>query len=468
MMSIRRPVAKAVSCGNCQQLILRSFLCSLGGPLPTPQQIVPTQRRTFARARPVLNEARDRVQQESHVSSDINDHVLPRNETETEQHVEHEQPESGDFKGGSSAQNQHETSFRPAQLLQSSALPWYLQVQQPVQRHESPVAARQRIPELPEYPPKVLQPLMEHVSVELGIDDLNLLDLRSLDPPPALGSNLLMIVGTARSEKHLHVSADKLCRWLRTQYKFSPYADGLLGRNELKLKLRRKAKRSKLLSAVGTKSTADTELDEGIRTGWVCVNVGRVKDGELPETKDKAQRAEGVIGFGARTDGSNIVVQMMTAEKREELDLENLWTDMLSRADREQQAFEEENGDEVKAMAKQASVVTAPSDSHAELTSSPQPDQSNTVSSNYHPISRISGTGIGQHARLYSTMVRRVVMKDAATTTSVDSPTLLATMNDELQQMSINEASRALEGLFVAAGMHNVGVRTPTHAKTAC
>jgi len=219
-----------------------------------------------------------------------------------------------------------------------STVPWYLQVDQtPPEQHESPMAARQRLPDLPIHPPPILQPVLKHISVELGMDDLSLLDLRTLDPPPALGANLLMLIGTARSEKHLHVSADKLCRWLRSEYKMTPYADGLLGRNELKLKMKRRAKRSRLLSAVGSKSTAEGEIDEGIRTGWVCVNLGRVEGGELPEDVAKAQRQEGIVDFGARTDGCRIVVQLMTEEKRGEIDLEKLWTGILNRAQKERE-----------------------------------------------------------------------------------------------------------------------------------
>nr|POE72291.1 atpase synthesis protein 25, mitochondrial [Quercus suber] len=229
-------------------------------------------------------------------------------------------------------------------------IPWYLQQDsrpEPDSHEENPIVARQRLPDLPDNPPALLASLLERVSIDLGMDDLSLLDLRLLDPPPALGANLLMIIGTARSEKHLHVSADRLCRWLRTEYHLSPYADGLLGRNELKLKLRRKAKRSRLLSAVGAKSTADTELDDGIRTGWVCVNVGRVEGGELPENAEKLQRAEGVIGFGARIGGSSIVVQMLTEEKRGQMDLEKLWTGIMSRAKREKDKADLEDGREI-------------------------------------------------------------------------------------------------------------------------
>ena len=59
-----------------------------------------------------------------------------------------------------------------------------------------------------------------------------------------------------------------------------------------------------MLSAVGAKATADTEVDEGIRTGWVCVNVGRVEGGELPKSTDEVTREEGVIGFGTSTSGN--------------------------------------------------------------------------------------------------------------------------------------------------------------------
>jgi hypothetical protein len=217
---------------------------------------------------------------------------------------------------------------------EASAVPWYLQVDSP-RRAPQPLLEKQQIPDLPESPPPILQPLLQQVSIDLGLDSLTLLDLRKLDPPPALGANLLMILGTARSEKHLHVSADRLCRWLRSTYKLRPDADGLLGRNELKLKLKRKSKRAKLLG----KSTADNE-DDGVRTGWVCVDVGIV-DGAENSSLNVAE-PEGFVGFGRRTDGVRIVVQMMTEEKREEMDLERLWRGILKRgAPAEMEALEE-------------------------------------------------------------------------------------------------------------------------------
>ena len=212
------------------------------------------------------------------------------------------------------------------------AIPWYLRLPS-LAPTPSSLAERQKLPELPPDPPPLLQPLIEHVSIDIGLDDLTLLDLRHLDPPPALGANLLMIIGTARSEKHLHVSADRFCRWLRTNYKLRPYADGLLGRNELKLKLRRKARRAKLLGSTGSTEAANS--DDGIRTGWVCVNIGVI--GEAKSVSEEELTAAGFVGFGGQSEGVKLVVQMLTEEKREELDLESIWGGFLRRHQRKQE-----------------------------------------------------------------------------------------------------------------------------------
>lgn len=197
----------------------------------------------------------------------------------------------------------------------SQPVPWYLQVESPTPSPQLP-SQRQQIPALPENPPSILEDVLKHLSVEIGLDDLTLLDLRGRDPPPALGGNVIMIIGTARSLKHLNVSADRFCRWLRSTYKLRPYADGLLGRNELKIKLRRKARRARLASNSG----AGLEpADDGITTGWICVNAGIVDD------KKEKLREEAFEGFGKIAGGTRIVVQMFTEEKRAEINLEQLW-----------------------------------------------------------------------------------------------------------------------------------------------
>lgn len=193
-----------------------------------------------------------------------------------------------------------------------------------------PLSNQNWLPTLPENPPPLLRPILEYMSIDLGLDALSILDLRKLDPPPGLGANLLMVLATSRSEKHLHVSAGRLCKWLRSSHKLSPYPDGIMGRGEIKLKLRRKARRARLLRSVG--SSESTNLDDEISTGWICVNVGRIESGE--NALEPSQELESFVGFGKQVREITLVIQMMTVSKREELDLEELWGNALVRQEK--------------------------------------------------------------------------------------------------------------------------------------
>jgi hypothetical protein len=266
-----------------------------------------------------------------------------------------------------------ETASDPSPSASSPQLdadvPWYLKVEAPLPPSPIlPLLALQEIPPLPPNPPALLSPVLTHLSTQIGLDNLTILDLRNLDPPAALGSNLIMILGTARSVKHLNVSADRFCRWARKEFKLRPYADGLLGRNELKLKLRRKARRMKLAQSVG--NTVANGADDGITTGWICVNMGNVDEAVLagegedhdgddqdhaaPSTEPTADTSEKLrfkaqetpaegeeeyrnpsdedyVGFGSKINAPRIVVQMFIEEKRVEMDLEGLWHHRQSR-----------------------------------------------------------------------------------------------------------------------------------------
>lgn len=175
----------------------------------------------------------------------------------------------------------------------ADTLPWFLRVETP-HLASHPLAERQALPEIPPDAPPALEPLLKYLSQELGINDLLLLDLRAMDPPPAIGANTIMVIGNARSERHLHISADKTCRWLRTEWKMTPHADGLLGRNEVKIKNRRLKKRGRLVNT-------ETGAVEGV--GWICVDVG----------------------------SQGLVVQLFTKDRREEINLEKLWGKFLNK-----------------------------------------------------------------------------------------------------------------------------------------
>lgn len=269
-------------------------------------------------------------------------------------------------------------------------LPWYLRVPPPASPSSitRSTSTAPEIPSLPANPPPILSPLLQYIYTTLGLDSLTILDLRHhVYPPPALGPNLIMLIATARSVKHLNVSADRLCRWFRTNYKLRPFADGLLGRNELKIRLRRKARRQKLTASVGNTVDVNSRslgADYGITTGWICVNIGQVAEfvdghnnqeshqltnstceseasdnletpANLQPPKSKAQeRPEedeeeyinpapdyAYAGFGSSSTAPRIVVQMFTEEKRAEVDLEGLWSARQERKARQDRDFEE-------------------------------------------------------------------------------------------------------------------------------
>ena len=218
----------------------------------------------------------------------------------------------------------------PTPSTTTPPIPWYLK-QQSAPR--APVLAA-HIPDLPPNPPPILPALLEYLAITAGLDDLHLLDLRDLDPPPALGPKLIMLLATARSERHLHVAADRFARWLRREHGLKANAAGLLGRNELKIKLRRKAKRMRMLANVGG-AMPEGNIDDGIRTGWICCTLSKV-EAHPQDTHMPGDDVTEFVGFRDVKPGVNVVVQMFTEEKREETDLETLWGGVLRTRKREE------------------------------------------------------------------------------------------------------------------------------------
>lgn len=197
--------------------------------------------------------------------------------------------------------------------------PWYLQEEAP--RHPSLVQHSQPLPELPENVPLILHDLVKYAAEDMGLDNLKLLDLRTLDPPAALGPNLIMLFGTARSERHLHVSGRHLLSWLRRKG-INAHADGVLGPNEFKVKMRRKQRKARLLGTAATPMGGD----DGVTTRWICTNLGTISSGSQGPVE-----YETATGFGTTKTGTTIVVQAFTESKRKELDLELLWSRILAR-----------------------------------------------------------------------------------------------------------------------------------------
>ncbi|KAJ5122337.1 ATPase synthesis protein 25 [Penicillium atrosanguineum] len=288
-----RAVLRGAVCQSCRHEVLRSFLAVSGVPMP----------RFTSALRPVFN---------SRTFSAIGS-------------LRSDRPPVSQYPEINESPVEEKSTELESDSSVSSHIPWYLQEESPAT--ESRPVSGDHIPEIPENSPEILPTLVEYTYKDLGLDSLKLYDLRGLEIPAALGANVIMIIGTARSVKHLNVSADRLCRWLRSTYKLSPYADGLLGRNELKIKLRRRAKRARAASAAGA---FIDEKDDGITTGWICVNAGVIdKNAPRAELSDL-----GFEGFGQVDTGTSVVVQIFTEEKRAEVDLDGLWEKTFERAEK--------------------------------------------------------------------------------------------------------------------------------------
>ncbi|RSL45709.1 ATPase synthesis protein 25, mitochondrial [Fusarium sp. AF-6] len=286
---ITRPVAAALSCRQCQSAILRAVVLRPTAsslrtlPLRQARQLPILTRRLFSEEKTVDSKA-ERVT-EVLTTSDI----VPETNEEAE----------------------------------SEDVPWFLEVEPP--RHPES-QHKVELPKIPEDAPEVVGPMIKYIFEDMGLDDISLLDLRDLDPPAALGPNLIMLFGTARSERHLHISSGRFVRWLKKNYNISARADGLIGPGELRTKLRRLRKKAKLL---GTNTAIIPGGDNGISTGWVCVHFSSSGDNtnEAASFDDSGRFS----GFGAPQTGTTVVVQCMTEARRGELDLETLWQSIFKK-----------------------------------------------------------------------------------------------------------------------------------------
>ncbi|KAH6659880.1 hypothetical protein BKA67DRAFT_530007 [Truncatella angustata] len=292
---------KAAGCSQCRTSLLRLFITPSVTPLIRSPHTTYASWRTAANSRGIA-----RLYSSSSTPPDLDSNRVDLQDSQLDRLEA--APDDQPINDGEPASSQ-------------AAVPWYLEVDPP--RH-IPVAEPPPLPDVPEGSPPIIPTLLKYASEEMGLDDLSLLDLRELDPPPALGQNLFMLFGTARSERHLNVSAGRLVRWLRAKHRIIADADGLLGPNERKTKLKRKAKKARLLGTMGTDDT-----DDGITTGWICVNMGTINRSNV----ESAVLAEDgrIAGFGVPQTGSTIVVQVMTESRRTELGLETLWQRTLDR-----------------------------------------------------------------------------------------------------------------------------------------
>ncbi|KAF9776655.1 ATPase synthesis protein 25 mitochondrial [Fusarium sp. DS 682] len=294
---LTRPVAAVLSCRQCQSAIIRAVVSR---PATSSFRSLP---QTTSRQLPLATRFySDAKTNETIIQKESSSPIPPSDALNANLEATEEATESED-------------------------VPWFLEVEPP--RHPESQHAVE-LPKIPEGAPEVLEPMVKYIFEDMGLDEISMLDLRDLDPPAALGPNLIMLFATARSERHLHISSGRFVRWLRKSHNISARADGLIGPGELRTKLRRLRKKAKLM---GTNTAIIPGGDNGISTGWVCVNFS--SHGDNNDEAAKVDDSGRFSGFGTPQTGTTVVVQCMTESRRAELDLETLWQTVLKKSLRE-------------------------------------------------------------------------------------------------------------------------------------
>ncbi|KAK7418957.1 ATPase synthesis protein 25 mitochondrial [Neonectria punicea] len=293
---LARPAVAALACRQCQSAVLRAIVSRPASsgfrslPLRQSRQLPILTQRFFSQERT----------------------IEPAEKEDTEIEITSEEDLL------------NESPLEPAKSAEPRGVPWFLEVDPP--RHP-PSQHEVELPKIPDDAPAVVTPMLKYIFEDMGLDEISLLDLRDLDPPAALGPNLIMLFGTTRSERHLHISSGRLVRWLKRNYKIDARADGLIGPGELRTKLRRLRKKAKLM---GTNTAIVPGGDNGISTGWVCVNFS--SNGGNSNEVESFDDTGRFSGFGASPTGTTIVIQCMTEARRNELSLESLWQGILKRS----------------------------------------------------------------------------------------------------------------------------------------
>jgi ribosomal silencing factor RsfS len=175
-------------------------------------------------------------------------------------------------------------------------VPWYLRDQQldtslTQTRITIQQARQEKYPDIPYNAPPLLQPLISRLFYDHHLENILVLDLRNRDPPPVWGQNTIMILATVRAERQLRSVAEATSKWLKGTAGVIPRTDGLPKRESLVIKRRRLRRKS--LRKPGYMIAPQRT------TSWVSMYTGY----------------------------QGLVLQLFTAEGREEYDLEGLWGD---------------------------------------------------------------------------------------------------------------------------------------------
>lgn len=189
-----------------------------------------------------------------------------------------------------SQEPQAEQQKSPSQTEPDQDVPWYLR-----EDITSELMDQRNIelPLIPEHAPAQVEEFVNLLAMDYGMDNVLLFDMTELPEEHKFKENNknidFIIISTGKSEKHIYKAANELRIHLKHKYNTTPLIEGMVSSAKTPAMRRRLLRRAR-------KGPLATDNDYG-RTGnsWVMCN------------------------------HENVDVHMMTAPRREELNLESLW-----------------------------------------------------------------------------------------------------------------------------------------------
>ncbi|KAK9471374.1 uncharacterized protein V1510DRAFT_368016 [Dipodascopsis tothii] len=182
--------------------------------------------------------------------------------------------------------------YVPANTTQ---IPWYLR--KVPAAGDSPFNTE--LPDIPDDAPKELSSVLRYMADDLGLTDIQIFDMRQLKSPTAFGEDAMMVISSTRGERHLLRAAESLRKFMKESFRAKVKTEGMVAPERIKIRERRIKK--KLSKFSGDMAMAEQELRSEQAHTWVLIN-------------------SGIRGIN---------IHLMTRDRREELDLETLWTSEL-------------------------------------------------------------------------------------------------------------------------------------------
>ncbi|CAB4254436.1 similar to Saccharomyces cerevisiae YMR098C ATP25 Mitochondrial protein required for the stability of Oli1p (Atp9p) mRNA and for the Oli1p ring formation [Maudiozyma barnettii] len=187
------------------------------------------------------------------------------------------------------------TSLKQNEVNYENSIPWYLQMTKQKEQRESLLASTQQEIEFPNNSPQSLIKICNFLAKEQGLKDILVFDMRNSDMVTSKMADL-MVVATAKSIKHCQNTYVELNKLIKQEFSNMAYLEGNINRNDERKKKKRLLRRNNLGGVwnVNKRNINTFESNEA----WYMVDT--------------------------RTD--NIFVNILTDQRRAELNLEELYS----------------------------------------------------------------------------------------------------------------------------------------------